>query len=50
VISIVVMLAALALGVAASLPLWYAARARARRTADGGKPGKPGKPGAVAVS
>ncbi len=47
VISIVVMLAALALGVAASLPLWYAARTRARRTADSGKPDDPG---AAAVS
>jgi len=38
-ISVVVMLAALALGLAVSLPLWYAAHIRARRTAAGGQPG-----------
>jgi hypothetical protein len=39
VISLVVMLAALALGVALSLPLWSAARTRAKRTAAGSQPG-----------
>jgi hypothetical protein len=37
--SIVAMLVAAALGVALSLPLWYAARTRARRSAASAKPG-----------